>query len=74
MLVGLYLAERAQFVRSGGQESSVGAMTCGVRSCLYHILTTYQALSCIAVFTFMRMICRLITLVPCRTFKSVLMS
>jgi hypothetical protein len=39
-LVGSYLGERAQFVRS------VGAMTCGVpdlffvRSCLYHILTT----------------------------------
>jgi hypothetical protein len=25
-----YLGERAQFVRSGGQESSVGAVTCGV--------------------------------------------
>jgi hypothetical protein len=30
MLVGSYLVERAQFVRSGGQESSVGALTCGV--------------------------------------------
>jgi hypothetical protein len=28
--VGSYLGERAQFVRSGGQESSVGAVTCGV--------------------------------------------
>jgi ribonucleases P/MRP protein subunit RPP40 len=30
MLVGSYLGERAQFVRSSGQESSVGAVTCGV--------------------------------------------
>jgi hypothetical protein len=30
MLVGSYLGKRAQFVRSGGKESSVGAMTCGV--------------------------------------------
>jgi hypothetical protein len=30
MLVGSYLGERAQFVRSGGQESSVVAVTCGV--------------------------------------------
>jgi hypothetical protein len=30
MLVGSYLGERAQFVRSGGQESSVGAVTFGV--------------------------------------------
>jgi hypothetical protein len=30
MLVGSYLGERAQFVRSGGQESSVEAVTCGV--------------------------------------------
>jgi hypothetical protein len=30
MLVGLFLVERAQFVRSGGQESSVGTVTCGV--------------------------------------------
>jgi small basic protein len=30
MLVLSYLDERAQFVRSGGQESSVGAVTCGV--------------------------------------------
>jgi hypothetical protein len=30
MLVGSYLGERAQFVRFGGQESSVGAVTCGV--------------------------------------------
>jgi hypothetical protein len=29
-LVGSYLGERAQFVRSGGQESSVGVVTCGV--------------------------------------------
>jgi hypothetical protein len=29
MLVGSYFGERAQFVRSGGQESSVGAVTCG---------------------------------------------
>jgi hypothetical protein len=67
MLVGSYLGERAQFMRSGGQESSVGAY-------LYHILTTSRGLSGIAVFTFMRMIYRFITLVLCRTFKSVLMS
>jgi hypothetical protein len=30
MLVGSYIGERAQFVRSGGQESSVGAVMCGV--------------------------------------------
>jgi ribonucleases P/MRP protein subunit RPP40 len=30
MLVGSYLGERAQFVRSGGQESSVEALTCRV--------------------------------------------
>jgi hypothetical protein len=30
MLVGLHLDERAQFVRSGGQESFVGAVNCGV--------------------------------------------
>jgi hypothetical protein len=30
MLVGSYLGKRAQFVRSRGQESSVGAVTCGV--------------------------------------------
>jgi hypothetical protein len=30
MLVGSYYGERVQFVRSGGQESSVGAVTCGV--------------------------------------------
>jgi hypothetical protein len=30
MLVGSYLGERAQFVRSGGQISSVGAVTCEV--------------------------------------------
>jgi hypothetical protein len=30
MLVGSYLGERVQFVRSGGQESSAGDMTCGV--------------------------------------------
>jgi hypothetical protein len=29
-LVGSYLGERAQFVKSGGQESSVGAVTYGV--------------------------------------------
>jgi hypothetical protein len=28
ILVGSYLAERVQFVRSGGQESFVGAVTC----------------------------------------------
>jgi hypothetical protein len=81
MLVGSYLGERVQFVRSAGQESSVGAVTCGVsqgsvldpllfisyidevsrviRYCRFHIL---------------RMICRFITLVLCRTFKGVLMS
>jgi hypothetical protein len=82
MLVGSYLSERAQFVRSGGQESSVWAVTCGVPhmflllvgSCLYHILKMSRGLSGIAVFTFMRMICRFITLVLCRTFKCVLMS
>jgi hypothetical protein len=30
MLVGSYLGERAQFLRSGGQESTVGAVTCDV--------------------------------------------
>jgi hypothetical protein len=30
MLVKSYLSERAQFVRSGGQESSLGAVTCGI--------------------------------------------
>jgi hypothetical protein len=30
MLVGSYIGERAQFVRSGGQESFVGGVTCGV--------------------------------------------
>jgi hypothetical protein len=30
MLVGSYLGERAQFLRSDNQKSSVGAMTCGV--------------------------------------------
>jgi hypothetical protein len=30
LLVESYLGERKQFVRSGGQESSVGAVTCGV--------------------------------------------
>jgi hypothetical protein len=30
MLVGSYLGERAQFVTSGGEESSVGAVTCGI--------------------------------------------
>jgi ribonucleases P/MRP protein subunit RPP40 len=30
LLVESYLGERAQFVRSGGQESSFGAVTCGV--------------------------------------------
>jgi hypothetical protein len=29
MLMRLYLGERAQFVRSVGQESSVGAVICG---------------------------------------------
>jgi hypothetical protein len=32
MLVGSYLGERTQFVRSGGQESSVGTLTCGISS------------------------------------------
>jgi hypothetical protein len=45
-----------------------------VRSCLYHILTTSRGLSGIAVFIFMRMICRSITLVLRQTFKGVLMS
>jgi hypothetical protein len=45
LLVALYLSERTQFVRSGGQESSVGTVGFHrdlffVRSCLYHILTT----------------------------------
>jgi hypothetical protein len=30
MLMGSYLGERAQFVRSGGQKSSVVAVTCGI--------------------------------------------
>jgi hypothetical protein len=30
ILVGSYLGERSQFVRSGGQESSVGAVKCGI--------------------------------------------
>jgi hypothetical protein len=30
MQVGSYIGELAQFVGSGGQESSVGAVTCGV--------------------------------------------
>jgi hypothetical protein len=30
MLVQSYLGERAQFLRYGGQESPVGAVTCGV--------------------------------------------
>jgi ribonucleases P/MRP protein subunit RPP40 len=30
VLVWSYLGKGAQFVRSGGQESSVGALTCGV--------------------------------------------
>jgi hypothetical protein len=29
MLVGSYLGQRPQFVRSGGLESSIGAVTCG---------------------------------------------
>jgi hypothetical protein len=29
MLLGSYFGKRAQFVRSAGQESSVGAVTCG---------------------------------------------
>jgi hypothetical protein len=29
MLLGSYLDERAQFVKFGGHESSVGAVTCG---------------------------------------------
>jgi hypothetical protein len=84
ILVGLNLGERAQFVWSGGQESSVGAVTCEVsqgsvgsvlvRPGLYHLLTTTQGLSGLAVFTFMGMICRLITLVLCQIFKCVLMS
>jgi ribonucleases P/MRP protein subunit RPP40 len=30
MLVGSYLGERPHFVRSGGLETSIGAVTCGV--------------------------------------------
>jgi hypothetical protein len=42
MLVLSYLGERAQFVRSGGQESSVGAVTCGVPQ--GSVLEGYQVL------------------------------
>jgi hypothetical protein len=64
-------------VRSGGQESSVGAVTCGVSQgsvlgpllFIYHILKTSRRLSGIAVFTFMRMIYRFITPLLWRTFK-----
>jgi hypothetical protein len=54
-------------VRSGGEESSVGAVTCGVpqgsraRSCLYHLLITSRGLSVIAVFTFLRMMFKLMS-------------
>jgi hypothetical protein len=40
MLMRSNLGERAQFVRSGGQESSIGAVTCGVPQgsvCSFHI-------------------------------------
>jgi hypothetical protein len=40
-----------------------------IRSYLYHILTMSQGILGIVVFTFMRMICRSITVVLCRTFK-----
>jgi hypothetical protein len=70
--------ERAQFVRSGGEEISVGAVTCGVLQgsvldpllFISYIDDVSRVIS-VAVFTFMRMICRFITLVLCRTFKSV---
>jgi hypothetical protein len=39
MLLESYLGDRAQLVRSGGQESSVGAVTCGVPQGS-HILST----------------------------------
>jgi hypothetical protein len=68
MLVGSYLGERAQFVRSGGQESFVGAVTCGIfqGSVLGPLLfmsyiDDVSGLSGIAVFTFMRMIFRLMS-------------
>jgi hypothetical protein len=74
MLLGSYLGEREQFVRFGGQESYVGAVTCAVPQGSVHILTKSRGLSGISVFTFMCMICRLITLVLRRTFKAVLIS
>jgi hypothetical protein len=70
MQVGSYIGERVQLVRSGGQESSVGAVTCEVPQgsvlgqlyhFLYHILMMSRGLSGIAIFTFMWMLCRLIT-------------
>jgi hypothetical protein len=75
VVVESYLGERKQFVRSGGQESSVGAVTCGVPqgSVLGPLLfisniddvsrvTRYAG---IAVIKFMRMIYRFITLALC---------
>jgi hypothetical protein len=41
-------------------------------SCLYYIMTTSWGLSGITVFTYMRIICRFVTLVRRRTFKGVL--
>jgi hypothetical protein len=59
LLVGSNLGKRAPILRSGGQEFSVGAL---------------DDVSRVVVFTFMRLICRFITLALCQTFKGVLMS
>jgi hypothetical protein len=64
MLVKSYLGGRLEFHR----------YLFLVRSCLYHILTTSRGLSGIAIFTFMQMICKFITLMLRRTFRGVLMS
>jgi hypothetical protein len=70
-------------VCSDDQESSIGAVTCGVSHGFvldpllfisYINDVTSQGLSGIAVFTFMERICKFITLVLRQTFKGVLMS